>query len=815
MGPIEKGDTALNETHEINATIVYNGLSAQARQFVKIEYIPEMYNKFSARFLMEVDGGWIGSGSNTKWGGTGWLNAESKTMWADGSDYRKVKISRNPRIATNSEFFAATAFRECAEDEDSEVLELSDGQIVNIKMANYVEILYGNIIEEVDEYTGNHFLTIVKDEGFSVQGEANIILNNQVDSDITYFYIRVNKFVPDARSINPDILVDDTPINGCIDLNPPNGLFKRDLPRWEPTEYISGTTTLFVDERALILRGGGNFTTGIPPCPLCLKEPLEVDTVIRQVIQDGEIFEVDNDTFTDENGNSIIKYDSDVIIKVQVSWRRERVPDGTPVYVSIGDTGPNNLFIASQDTYYTEIENDGNSYVTVTIVASRNPEQTTIERVTIFSTYDEKEEVERSRGVSFFLTLDKESETEAPPSVVPTDPTQISIPVLTPYSDTIERYNILSNSWDTIKSMSESKGNSFSAAINNKIYVIGGLKNNEIDISEKNEKYDTVTNIWEDVSKMITPRFGGSTVVIGEYIYTLGGIGIDSDTQGEIEVSRVIERYDTSNDVWQELTPMPIINEGGAFEENTGIAFGTAQHITINNKNYIYILSGINSVIKTSSGIDILKYNERILRYSVDDDSWSYSDKLFSDELSTYQRITPLSVFYDDKIIVFNGAIENSDNEFIYPIEDFYINVTSSSLSRNSTDRYINFGSALFSTFPVPKYQAAIVKYDIDPSAITFDYYIFGGSNDDAVSLNLVEKISTNSTPFSYENSYKTSDEDASNIFLDYSLPVAKHGASAVFSYGAEASELMPYLFVIGGFTIARENNFVDIEFDI
>ena len=815
MGPIEKGDTALNETHEINATIVYNGLSSQARQFIKIEYTPDIYEKFSARFLMEVDGGWIGTGSNSRWGGAGWLNAESKTMWADGSDYRKIKISRNPRVATSSEFSAATAFRECAEDENSEVLELSDGQIVNIKMGNYVEILYGNIIEEIDEYTGNHFLTVVKDEGFSAQGEADITLNNQVDSDITYFYIRVNKFVPNAGSIDIDTLIDDTPINECLDLKPSNGLFKKDLPRWEPTEYISGTTTLFVDERALTLRGGGDFKTGIPPCPLCLKEPLEVYTIIRQVIQDGEIFEVDNNTFTDKDGKSIIKYDSDIIIKVQVLWRRERVPDGTPVYVSIGDNGPNNLFIASQDTYYTETEDDGKSYATITIVASENPEQTTIERITIFSTYDEKGEVERNKGVNFSLTIDKENETAAPPSTVPTNPVEISSPVSTPYSNTIERYSILNNSWDTVKSMSENKGNSFSAAINNKIYVIGGLKNNEIDISEKNEKYDTVTNIWEDVRKMVTPRFGGSTVVIGKYIYTIGGIGIDLDSQGEVEVSRAIERYDTSNDEWQVLTPMPIINEGGAFEENTGIAFGTAQHITINNENYIYVLSGINSVIKTNNGIDILKYNKRILRYSIEEDSWSYSDKLFTDELLTYQRISPLSIFYDNKIIVFNGSIEDSNKEFIYPTDDFYINVTNDSLSRNSTDRYINFGSGFFSTFPVPKYQATIVKYDIDPSASTFDYYIIGGSNNDAESLDLVEKISTNTTPFPYENSYKTSDEDASNVFLNYSLPVAKHGASAVFSYGAEASELMPYVYVIGGFTIAREENYVDIKFSI
>ena len=93
------------------------------------------------------------------------------------------------------------------------------------------------------------------------------------------------------------------------------------------------------------------------------------------------------------------------------------------------------------------------------------------------------------------------------------------------------------------------------------------------------------------------------------------------------------------------------------------------------------------------------------------------------------------------------------------------------------------------------------------------NYYIYGGSNDDGVSLNLVEKITTNSPLFSYENSYDFI-EDASVIYLD-SMPVAKHGCMAIFSYGIEGSEMVPYIFIVGGFTNAREDEFVDIQLDI
>ncbi len=37
---------------------------------------------------------------------------------------------------------------------------------------------------------------------------------------------------------------------------------------------MSGITTLFVNDQPLVLQGGGDFYTGIPPCPICLNEPL-------------------------------------------------------------------------------------------------------------------------------------------------------------------------------------------------------------------------------------------------------------------------------------------------------------------------------------------------------------------------------------------------------------------------------------------------------------------------------------------------------------------------------------------------------------
>ena len=127
-----------------------------------------------------------------------------------------------------------------------------------------------------------------------------------------------------------------------------------------------------------------------------------------------------------------------------------------------------------------------------------------------------------------------------------------------------------------------------------------------------------------------------------------------------------------------------------------------------------------------------------------------------------------------------------------------------------SSGQWINFGSDFMGDFPVPKYQSAMIKYDIDPSSVSASYYILGGSNRSAISLDILEKITTNSTEFIYESSYDELVHPSASAILT-SLLVAKHGASAEYS----DSDGSPYIYLMGGYTINREDSFVDISFDV
>ena len=100
-----------------------------------------------------------------------------------------------------------------------------------------------------------------------------------------------------------------------------------------------------------------------------------------------------------------------------------------------------------------------------------------------------------------------------------------------------------------------------------------------------------------------------------------------------------------------------------------------------------------------------------------------------------------------------------------------------------------------------------MARFDDNPSVdTTSEYYIFGGGNNDANSLDIVENLSIVAGTVSYNSSYN----DNPSLALS-SLPFAKHGAAAVYS----DSDGSPYIYVMGGYTSAQPNTYVDISFDI
>jgi N-acetylneuraminic acid mutarotase len=135
--------------------------------------------------------------------------------------------------------------------------------------------------------------------------------------------------------------------------------------------------------------------------------------------------------------------------------------------------------------------------------------------------------------------------------------------------------DMVENSWTQKAPMLTARGGLGVAAVNGKIYAIGGI-GGEISMAigtvpyssgflKTNEAYDPITNTWETKASMPTARDNFAIATYQNKIYCMGGVtGMTTVPYADTEIrlpaylwSTVNEVYDTATDTWKTKTPMP------------------------------------------------------------------------------------------------------------------------------------------------------------------------------------------------------------------------------------------------------------------
>jgi hypothetical protein len=129
-----------------------------------------------------------------------------------------------------------------------------------------------------------------------------------------------------------------------------------------------------------------------------------------------------------------------------------------------------------------------------------------------------------------------------------------------------EVYDPATNKWETRQPMSVPRNHAFGAAVNGKIYVIGGRTGQGFILTATNtdvvEEYDPVSDTWNaPKERMPTARSGGVSGTDGRRIYVAGG---EVTTQELVGAFRAIEAYDPLTDSWSTLPSMPMPRHGAA-----------------------------------------------------------------------------------------------------------------------------------------------------------------------------------------------------------------------------------------------------------
>ena len=125
-------------------------------------------------------------------------------------------------------------------------------------------------------------------------------------------------------------------------------------------------------------------------------------------------------------------------------------------------------------------------------------------------------------------------------------------------------YDPATNKWESRRPMAVPRNHAFGAAVNGKIYVIGGRTGHALILTASNtdvvEEYNPVTNMWSAPrNRMPTPRSGGATGTDGRRIYVAGG---EVTTTAIVGAHNGIEAYDPAINSWMALPPMPMPRHG-------------------------------------------------------------------------------------------------------------------------------------------------------------------------------------------------------------------------------------------------------------
>ncbi len=141
---------------------------------------------------------------------------------------------------------------------------------------------------------------------------------------------------------------------------------------------------------------------------------------------------------------------------------------------------------------------------------------------------------------------------------------------------TNEVFDPATNKWESRKPMSVARNHAYAAAVNGKIYVIGGRTGHAFILSATNtdvvEEYSPVSDVWSaPKERMPTPRSGGACDTDGRRIYVAGG---EVTTKELVGAFRAVEAYEPATNSWISLPPMSMPRHGIA-----GAVIGNEFHL--------------------------------------------------------------------------------------------------------------------------------------------------------------------------------------------------------------------------------------------
>ena len=122
----------------------------------------------------------------------------------------------------------------------------------------------------------------------------------------------------------------------------------------------------------------------------------------------------------------------------------------------------------------------------------------------------------------------------------------------------VEKFDPSEDSWEEVAPMNEARHDAFGAAMNEKIYVAGGLQKDDGNLRALNtcEVYSPSTDEWQVIPSLKVPRHSASMVCFKGTLYVIAGM---KDNRKSRELS--VEMFDSDANEWKEKSTIPVNHE--------------------------------------------------------------------------------------------------------------------------------------------------------------------------------------------------------------------------------------------------------------
>jgi N-acetylneuraminic acid mutarotase len=230
------------------------------------------------------------------------------------------------------------------------------------------------------------------------------------------------------------------------------------------------------------------------------------------------------------------------------------------------------------------------------------------------------------------------------------------------YLDTNEMYDPISNTWIKRTSMPTPRINFGIAVYENKIYVLGGAigvdpsGNGNALITTANEAYDPITDTWETKASMPTQRHGLTASVVNGKIYTISGIEhVDDSYRGLNYGSFKNEVYDPETNTWTTKPPIPN-------------SVYNAVSATVGNK--IYVLGGSKGPLAPTGTSNLNQV------YDTKQETWTSASPVPVGIAAAAGVV--FRAFMSEKICLLGGSTTSSNepcnlNQIYHPSKDVWV----------------------------------------------------------------------------------------------------------------------------------------------